>query len=154
MSIEDFSVSRRTGFRGYFWESKESVFVNAFSISKSPCAQNLSLSAVELCFWMVFGWFLGPKELVFINGFWATSRLCPLKISASAVELGFEDICGTARTPFSSTVSQSAKVHMRRTSFRQRFLSQQYSMCSKHFNVRRRTRFPWWFMSRRQCIFR
>jgi hypothetical protein len=38
------------GFEDYFWDSRDSVFVNGFFVSKSPCAQNMSSSAVELRF--------------------------------------------------------------------------------------------------------
>ena len=58
MHIEDFSVRRRTGFRGYFCDNSDSVFINSFSVSRSLCAQKMSASAVELGFLDDF-WVLG-----------------------------------------------------------------------------------------------
>jgi len=37
-------------FEDDFWDSRDSVFVNGFSVSSSLCVQKTSLSAVELCF--------------------------------------------------------------------------------------------------------
>jgi len=38
------------GFKDDFWDSRDSVFVNSFSVSSSLCAQKISASAVELGF--------------------------------------------------------------------------------------------------------
>ena len=54
------------GFEDDFWDSRDSVFVNYFSVSSSLFAQNMSASAVELGF---FDDFLGLRVLVFVNGF-------------------------------------------------------------------------------------
>jgi hypothetical protein len=54
------------GFLDDFLGPKEPVFVNAFSINKSPCAKEMSASAVEMGFLHDF---LVPKDLVFVNGF-------------------------------------------------------------------------------------
>jgi len=50
MHIEDFSVTVEQGFEDYFWDSRDSVFINSFSVSRSLCAQKMSASAVELGF--------------------------------------------------------------------------------------------------------
>jgi hypothetical protein len=47
MSIEDSSVSRRTGFRVYFWDTRDSVLVNGFAVIISICALKMSTSAIE-----------------------------------------------------------------------------------------------------------
>jgi hypothetical protein len=54
MSIEDSSVSRRTGFRVYFWDTRDSVFVNGFLVSISLCVLKMSALAVELGSWIIF----------------------------------------------------------------------------------------------------
>jgi ethanolamine utilization microcompartment shell protein EutS len=54
------------GFLDYFLGPKNPVFVNGFSVSKSPCAQKMSASAVEVGFLDDF-WV--PREPVFVNGF-------------------------------------------------------------------------------------
>jgi hypothetical protein len=66
MYIEDLSVSGRTGFRGYFWDNRDSVFIKGLSVRSSLFAQKMSASAVELGF---LDNFLGPGVLVFFNGF-------------------------------------------------------------------------------------
>jgi len=38
------------GFEDDFWDTRDSVFVNGFSVSSSLCAQKMSASAVELGF--------------------------------------------------------------------------------------------------------
>ena len=48
MYNEEFSVSRELGFEDDFSDSRDSVFVNSFSVTKSLCAQKMSASAVEL----------------------------------------------------------------------------------------------------------
>ena len=50
MYNEEFSVSRELGFEDDFSDSKDSVFVNSFSVTSSLCAQKMSASAVELGF--------------------------------------------------------------------------------------------------------
>jgi hypothetical protein len=88
MYIEDFSVSRRSGCRGWFLGHQGLIFCQRFlSQQESMCAEDVSVSPRT----GLLGWFLGPKVLVFVNGFWASNRLCTLKISASAVEVGVED---------------------------------------------------------------
>jgi ethanolamine utilization microcompartment shell protein EutS len=54
------------GFEDEFWDTRDSVFVNGFSVSNSLFAQKMSASAVELGFFDVF---LGQTVLVFFNGF-------------------------------------------------------------------------------------
>ena len=66
MYIEDLSVSGRTGFRGYFLDNRDSVFIKGLSLRSSLFAQKMSASAVELGF---LDYFLGPGFLVFVNGF-------------------------------------------------------------------------------------
>ena len=66
MYIEDLSVSGRTGFRGYFLDNRDSVFIKGLSLRSSLFAQKMSASAVELGF---LDDFLGPGVLVFVNGF-------------------------------------------------------------------------------------
>jgi hypothetical protein len=66
MYIEDFSVTVELGFEDEFWDTRDSVFVNGFSVSSSLFAQKMSASAVELGFFDVF---LGQTVLVFVNGF-------------------------------------------------------------------------------------
>jgi len=38
------------GFEDDFWDRRDSVFINSFSVSSSQCAQKVSTSAVELGF--------------------------------------------------------------------------------------------------------
>ena len=76
----------------------------------------ISASAVELGFEDDFS---DSRDSVFINSFSVTSSLCAKKMSASAVELGFQDDFGTGGTQFSSTVSQSPVVYVRRRCQRQ-----------------------------------
>ena len=66
MYIEDLSVSGRTGFRGYFLDNRDSVFIKGLSVSSSLFAQKMSESTIELGF---LDDFLGPGVLVFVNGF-------------------------------------------------------------------------------------
>ena len=66
MYIEDFNVSGRSGFRGYFLDNRDSVFIKGLSVRSSLFAQKMSASAVELGF---LDYFLGPGVLVFVNGF-------------------------------------------------------------------------------------
>jgi len=66
MYIEDLSVSGRTGFRGYFLDNRDSVFIKGLSVSSSLFAQKMSESTKELGF---LDDFLGPGAQVFINGF-------------------------------------------------------------------------------------
>jgi hypothetical protein len=80
-----------------------------------------SASAVELGFEDDFS---DSRDSVFVNSFSVTSSLCAQKMSASAVDLGFRYdfwyswvsrmIFRTAATLFSSTVSQSAVVYVRK----------------------------------------
>jgi hypothetical protein len=58
MCPEDFSVSRRTRFRGWFLHPRELVFVNCFWAHRSLCALKMSASAVEVGFLDDF-WVLG-----------------------------------------------------------------------------------------------
>ena len=133
MSIEDFSVSRRTGFRGWFLGHHGLSFhQRLLSQQYSMCAEDVSVSRRT----GLLGWFLGPRVLVFINGFWASISLCTLKISASGVQVGFEDFLGHQRF-----------------SFRQRFVFQQYSMCAEDVSVSRRTRLLEWFLLPRVLVF-
>ena len=53
------------GFEDDFWDRRDSVFINGFSVSSSLCAQKMSASAVERGSWV----FLGPREMVYVNGF-------------------------------------------------------------------------------------
>jgi hypothetical protein len=50
------------GFEDDFWDSRDSVFVNTFSVTSSLCAQKMSASAVELGFLDDF-WVPGSKFL-------------------------------------------------------------------------------------------
>jgi hypothetical protein len=90
---------------------REVVFVNGFLDSSSLCALKISASSVELGsrddFWV-------GSDAFFVNCFCVNSSSCPLKISSSGVELGFEDYFREAGTQFSSMVSQSAVVYVRR----------------------------------------
>jgi len=88
MYNEDFIVSLRTGFEDDFSDSRDSVFVNSFSVTSSLCAQKMLASAVELGFQDDF-WY--RWDSLFVNGFSVTSSLSAQKMSASAVELGFLD---------------------------------------------------------------
>ena len=58
MYNEEFSVRRQLGFDDDFSDSKDSIFVNGFSVTSSLCAQKMSASAVELGFLDDF-WFPG-----------------------------------------------------------------------------------------------
>ena len=73
-------------FKDDFWDTRDSVFVNSFSVSSSLCAQKRSASTVDLGFRYDF-WY--SWDSVFVNGFSVTSSLCAQKMSA--VELGFLD---------------------------------------------------------------
>jgi hypothetical protein len=42
------------GFEDYFSDTRDSVFVNSFSVTSSLCAQKMSASAVELGFLVDF----------------------------------------------------------------------------------------------------
>jgi len=133
MYIEDFSVSHRTGFRGWFLGHHGLSFhQRLLSQQYSMCAEDVSVSRRT----GLLGWFLGPRVLVFINGFWASISLCTLKISASGVQVGFEDFLGHQRF-----------------SFRQRFVFQQYSMCAEDVSVSRRTGLLGWFLGPRDLVF-
>ena len=124
MYNEEFSVSRELGFEDFeddFSDSRDSVFVNSFSVTSSLCAQKMPASAVELGFEDDLS---DNRDSVFVNSFSVTSSLCAQKMSASAVDLGFRYdfwyswvsrmIFRTAATLFSSTVSQSAVVYVRK----------------------------------------
>ena len=54
------------GFEDDFSDSRDSVFVNSFSVTSSLCAQKMSTSAVELVFQDDF-WY--RWDSVFVNGF-------------------------------------------------------------------------------------
>jgi hypothetical protein len=58
--IEDFSASRRTGFRGDFWDGRDSFFVNGLSLRSSLFGQKMSASDVDLGFLDDF-WVLGTS---------------------------------------------------------------------------------------------
>jgi len=54
------------GFEDGFSDSRDSIFLNSFSVSSTLCGQKMSASAVELGF---LDDYLGQRVLVFINGF-------------------------------------------------------------------------------------
>jgi hypothetical protein len=54
------------GFEDYYWDSRDSVFINGLSVRSSLFAQKMSTSAVELGF---LDDFLGSRVLGFVNGF-------------------------------------------------------------------------------------
>jgi len=54
------------GFEDDFCDSRDSVFVNGFSVSSSIYALKMSATAVELGFFVDF---LLPRDLVFVNSF-------------------------------------------------------------------------------------
>src|SRR3990172_1961340 len=109
MYVEDFSVSRRTGFEDYFWDTGDSVFVNGLSVINSLCAKKMSSSAVELGF---KDYFWDTRDSVFINGLSVMNSLCAQKMSSSVVDLGFLDDFWVLGTSFSSTVSVLAVVYL------------------------------------------
>jgi hypothetical protein len=54
------------GFEDEFWDTRDSIFVNALSVSSSLFAHKMSASAVELGF---LDDFLVQRVVVFVNGF-------------------------------------------------------------------------------------
>ena len=107
MCAEDFSVSRRTGLRGWFLGRQRLCFVNDLWVSSSLGARKVSTSVVELGsgddFWV-------GSDSVFINNFWVIRSLCVPKISALAVELGCVDDFWVVSDLVSSTIYEPAVV--------------------------------------------
>ena len=77
MYIEDSALAVELGFEDDFSDSRDSVFVNSFSVTSSLCAQKISATAVELGFQDDF-WY--RWDSVFVNGFSVTSSLCAQKM--------------------------------------------------------------------------
>ena len=107
MYIEDFSVRLKTGFGEYFWDNRDSVFVNVFSVSISLYVLQISASAVELGSLIFFG----PQGCCFCQWFLSQQwSLSTEDFSVGRRTRFWSMIFGTTRTQFSSTVSQSAVV--------------------------------------------
>jgi hypothetical protein len=66
MYIEDFNVSRRTGYEDDIWDCRDEVCIKCLSVRCSLFAKKMSASFVELGF---LDEFLGARVLVFVKGF-------------------------------------------------------------------------------------